>query len=162
MCDKHTYAAIKDQLPGEPAEVLDELVRQGALRMLTVALEAEVAAYVEYHRSERDEVGHALVVRNGRAGERNVATGAGVLQIRAPRVHDRRTDQKFTSAILPPYMRRSPRLEEALPVLYLRGLSTGDFSEPLEALLGPEAAGFSATTICRLLKWHCYAFFSNT
>jgi putative transposase len=150
MCDKHTYSEIVDQLPGDPAEVLDELVREGAQRMLMAALEAEVAEYIERHQTERDGVGHALVVRNGRAGERKVATGAGVLEIRAPRVHDRRPDQRFTSAILPPYMRRSPRLEEALPVLYLRGLSTGDFAPALEVLLGQSARGFSATTITRL------------
>ena len=97
--------------------------------------------------------GHALVVRNGKSHhERTVQLGAGSIKIRAPRVDDRRPEHRFTSKILPPYMRRSPRLEEALPVLYLRGLSTGDFSEALEALLGPEAAGFSATTITRLLK----------
>ena len=150
MCDKHTYAEIKDQLPGKPADVLDEVVRLGAQRMLMATLEAEVAEYIERHRFERDEVGHALVVRNGKAVERKVATGAGVLELRAPRVHDRRTGEQFTSAILPPYMRRSPRLEEALPVLYLRGLSTGDFGPALEVLLGEAARGFSATTITRL------------
>ncbi len=150
MFGKDTYSEIVDQLPAEAGEVLDEVVRQGAQRMLMAALEAEVAHYVERHRSERDEVGHALVVRNGRAAERKVATGAGVLEIRAPRVHDRRSGQHFTSAVLPPYMRRSPRLEEALPVLYLRGLSTGDFGPALEVLLGQSARGFSATTITRL------------
>jgi len=77
---------------------------------------------------------------------------AGPITVSTPRVNDRRPDQHFSSRILPPYMRRSPRLEEALPTLYLRGLSTGDFSEVLGVLLGPEAAGFSATTITRLLK----------
>ena len=93
------------------------------------------------------------MVRNGKSHhERTVQMGAGSIQIRAPRVNDRRPDHRFTSHILPPYMRRSPRLDEALPVLYLRGLSTGDFSEALETLLGPQATGFSATTITRLLK----------
>lgn len=132
---------------------LDELAREGARRMIAAALEAEVEEYVQSLRHLRDQQGHALVVRNGKSHhERTVNLGAGTIKMKAPRVDDRRPDHRFTSQILPPYMRRSPRLEEALPVLYLRGLSTGDFSEALKALLGPEAAGFSATTITRLLK----------
>jgi len=120
--------------------------------MILAALELEVDQYIQKLCHLRDESGHAMVVRNGRAQERTVQLGAGPVKVRAPRMNDRRLDHRFTSKILPPYMRRSPRLEEALPVLYLRGLSTGDFSEALEVLLGPEAAGFSATTITRLLK----------
>ena len=132
---------------------LDELAREGARRMIAAALEAEVEEYVEALRHLRDEKGHALVVRNGKSHhERTVQLGAGRSRFSAPRVNDRRPEVRFTSEILPPYMRRSPRLEEALPVLYLEGLSTGDFAEALEALLGPKAAGFSATTITRLLK----------
>ena len=131
---------------------LDELVRAGAQRMLKVALEAEVEAYIEQHTRERDEKGHALVVRNGKARGRTIQTGAGSLPIAAPRVYDRRPGKRFTSKILPAYMRRAPQLETALPVLYLRGLSTNDFRPALAALLGEEAvAGFSATTITRLL-----------
>ena len=131
---------------------LDELVRAGAQRMLKVALEAEVEAYIEQHTQKRDEKGHALVVRNGKARERTIQTGAGSLPITAPRVYDRRPGTRFTSKILPAYMRRAPQLETALPVLYLRGLSTNDFRPALAALLGEEAvAGFSATTITRLL-----------
>jgi len=131
---------------------LDELVRAGAQRMLKVALEAEVEAYIEQHTRERDEKGHALVVRNGKSRERTIQTGAGSLPITAPRVYDRRPGRRFTSKILPAYMRRAPQLETALPVLYLRGLSTNDFRPALAALLGEEAvAGFSATTITRLL-----------
>ena len=130
---------------------LDELAREGARRMILEALELEVEQYLRELRHVRDEQGHAMVVRNGKSHhERTVHLGAGPVRIRAPRVNDRRSQHKFTSKILPPYMRRSPRLEEALPVLYLRGLSTGDFSEALEALLGPEAAGFSATSMARL------------
>jgi len=120
--------------------------------MILAALELEVEQYVQALRHVRDELDHATVVRNGHARERTVQVGAGPIKLRAPRVDDRRPDHQFTSKILPPYMRRSPRLEEALPVLYLRGLSTGDFSEALKALLGPEAAGFSASTVTRLLK----------
>jgi putative transposase len=141
---------------GQTAEItqtLDELAREGARRMIAAALEAEVEQYVEALRPLRDENGYALVVRNGTSHhERTVQMGAGSVKIRAPRVDDRRPEHRFTSKLLPPYMRRSPRLEEAVPVLYLKGLSTGDFSEALEALLGSEVAGFSATTITRLLR----------
>ena len=137
----------------EIAQSLDELARQGARRMIAAALELEAEQYVQALRPLRDDQGHALVVRNGTSHhERTVQLGAGSIKFQTPRVNDRRPDYRFTSKILPPYMRRSPRLDEALPVLYLRGLSTGDFSEALEALLGPEATGFSATTITRLLK----------
>ena len=100
----------------------------------------------------RNKRGHALVVRNGKANERTLMLGAGAVKIQAPRVHDRRPGHRFSSKILPPYMRRSPRLEEALPILYLRGFSTGDFSEALEVLLGSEATGLSVTTISRLIR----------
>ena len=132
---------------------MDELAREGARRMIAAALEVEVEQYVESLRHLRDENGHALVVRNGKSHhERTVHMGAGSIKVQAPRVDDRRPEHTFTSKILPPYMRRSPRLEEAVPVLYLRGLSTGDFSEALQALLGSAASGFSATTVTRLLK----------
>ena len=136
----------------ETMQSLDELARVGARQMILAALELEVEQHLQSLRHRRDEQGHAMVVRNGKAQQRTVHLGAGTIKVRAPRVNDRRADHRFTSKILPPYMRRSPRLEEALPVLYLRGLSTGDFSEALEALLGPEAAGFSAGTITRLLQ----------
>lgn len=148
---KLTTSEAEEQAP-EITQSLDELAREGARRMILAALELEVEHYMQALRHLRDEQGHAMVVRNGKARQRTVHLGAGSMKIRAPRVNDRRPDRRFTSKILPPYMRRSPRLEEALPVLYLRGLSTGDFSEALEALIGPEAAGFSATTITRVLK----------
>ena len=148
---KLTTNDAEEQAP-EITQSLDELAREGARRMILAALELEVEHYMQALRHLRDEQGHAMVVRNGKARQRTVHLGAGSMKIRAPRVNDRRPDRRFTSKILPPYMRRSPRLEEALPVLYLRGLSTGDFSEALEALIGPQAAGFSATTITRLLK----------
>ena len=136
----------------ELSQSLDELAREGARRMIAEALRLEADEYVERLHHLRDGCGHALVVRNGKARERTVQLGAGSVKIRAPRVDDRRSEERFSSRILPPYMRRSPRLEEVLPVLYLRGLSTGDFSEALPVLLGPEAAGLSASTITRLLK----------
>jgi transposase-like protein len=136
------------------AETLDGIARAGAEVMLRQALEMEVAAYLERHQT-RDGRGHALVVRNGKARARQVTCGAGTLTVEAPRVNDRRVDaqgqrQRFTSRILPPYMRRSPKVAEVLPVLYLRGLSTGDFREALPILLGEEAAGLSPTNIARL------------
>ena len=103
----------------------------------------------------RDENGRATVVRNGKARPRKVTLGSGTVEVRAPRVDDRRRDEsgerhRFRSAILPPYMRRSPKVSEVLPILYLRGLSTGDFKPALTALLGEEASGLSATAITRM------------
>jgi len=140
---------------GEELLLLDEIAREGARRMLIAALKTEVDDYVKRYRGERDEQGHALVVRNGHARTRKLTLGAGTVELRAPRVADRRRDeqghrQRFTSHILPPYMRRSPKVAEVLPILYLRGLSTGDFRPALEGLLGEEAAGLSSTTIARL------------
>lgn len=135
----------------EPGMDLDGLAREGARRMIAAAMEAEVAEYVARHRGERDGAGRALVVRNGRARPRKVTLGAGTVEIKAPRVHDGREGEKFTSRILPPYMRRSPKVAETLPILYLRGLSTGDFRPALEGLLGEDAAGLSAANITRLL-----------
>jgi putative transposase len=140
---------------GEEFSLLDEIARQGARRMLIEALKAEADDYIERHRRERDEQGHALVVRNGRGRSRQLTVGAGTVELRAPRVDDRRRDEhgrrpRFTSHILPPYMRRSPKVTEVLPILYLRGLSTGDFRPALAALLGEDAAGLSPTTITRL------------
>ena len=134
---------------------LDELAREGARRMLVRALEAEVEEYIERHGEARDEKGHALVVRNGLARPRKVTTGAGTMEVRAPRVNDRRVNgagerERFSSQILPPYMRRSPKVAEVLPILYLQGLSTGDFREALPVLLGEDASGLSPTTITRL------------
>jgi transposase-like protein len=134
---------------------LDELARVGAQRMLRAALEAEVSTYVAAHREQRDAAGRALVVRNGHARTRKVTVGSGTIEVRPPRVNDQRVDdtgerQRFRSRILPPYMRRSPKVAEVLPILYLRGLSTGDFRAALPILLGEDATGLSPTTITRL------------
>ncbi len=135
---------------------LDELAREGARRLIAAALEAEVADYVERLRRERDADGRALVVRNGTARPRPVTLGAGTVEISAPRVNDRREidgeRQKFTSRILPPYVRRSPKVAEVLPLLYLHGLSTGDFRAVLPVLLGEDAAGLSPAAITRLTQ----------
>jgi transposase-like protein len=149
MCNNTTFSkTIRDEIHLS----LDELARRGAQRMLALALQTEVDEYIRRHESERDENGHARVVRNGCSQGRTIQCGAGELKIQAPRVNDKRPNHHFTSSILPPYMRKSPRLEEAVPILYLRGLSTGDFGPALAALLGEEAlAGFSSTTVTRLL-----------
>ena len=137
---------------------LDELAREGARRMIAAALRAEADEYVERFSDEVDEDGHRIVVRNGRARERKVTVGSGTIPVRAPRVNDKRVDeetgerQRFSSRILPAYARRSPKVGEVIPILYLRGLSTGDFRPALEGLLGEDAAGLSATTVSRLCK----------
>ena len=144
------------ELPsGTSGDVLTEILRDGARDMLTKAIEAEVRTYVEAHANLRDAQGHRLVVRNGHKPERELQTGVGPVKVRQPRVNDRRTDEsgqriRFTSAILPPYLRRTQSIEELIPWLYLKGISTGDFSEALVALLGPEAPGLSPSTVVRL------------
>src|SRR3954451_4878094 len=137
---------------------LDELAREGARRMIATALEAEVADYIERFAEERDADGKRLVVRNGRARERKLTVGSGTVAVRAPRINDKRMDeqtgerQKFSSKLLPAYARRSPKVNDVLLVLYLRGLSTGDSRPALEQLLGQNAAGLSPSTISRLCK----------
>ena len=130
--------------------VLDEVLRAGARQMLGAAIENEVAEYIQKHAGLMDEAGRRLLTRNGHLPERDLVTGIGPVRIRQPRVDDRRRGQRFTSRILPPYMRRVPSIDALIPCLYLKGISTGDFSEALEAILGPQAKGLSATNIVRL------------
>ena len=135
--------------------MLDEIVRDGARQMLAAALQAEVAAYIEAFADQLDENGHRLVVRNGFHEPREVTTAAGAVPVRQPRVNDKRTDEvtgkrkRFASAILPAWARKSPKVAEVLPLLYLHGLSSGDFGPALEQFLG-SAAGLSASTITQL------------
>src|SRR3954453_6963862 len=134
-------------------DVLTEVLRDGARRMLAQAVEAEAAAWIQAHADLKDEAGRQQVVRNGHLPERTLQTGLGPIEVRQPRVRDRRPADRreaFTSAILPPYLRKTRSLEELIPWLYLKGVSTGDFSEALQAILGPDAPGLSATTITRL------------
>ncbi len=134
-------------------DVLIEVLRDGARRMLAQAVEAEVAAWIDHHAHLKDDAGRQQVVRNGHLPQRTIQTGIGPIEVQQPRVRDRRSaDQReaFTSAILPPYLRKTRSLEGLIPWLYLKGLSTGDFSEALQALLGPEAPRLSATTVTRL------------
>lgn len=140
--------------PAEPEELsidLDELCRIAATHMLALALEAERRAYLDAHADVVDASGLRTVVGNGHARAREVMTGAGMVEVAAPRVDDRREGERFASAILPPYMRRSPKVAEVLPLLYLRGLSTSDFAPALSAFFGSDA-GLSASTVQRLTE----------
>ena len=132
------------------ADALTEVLRCGARELLQQAVEAEVAEFVARHRELRDERDRQRIVRNGYKPERSIQTGIGEVPVKAPRVRDRGGAIKFQSSILPAYLRRSKSLEELLPWLYLKGLSTGDFSSALTALLGQDAPGLSAATIGRL------------
>jgi putative transposase len=135
--------------------LIDEIVREGARRMLAAALEAEVDAYIAELAEVKDERGRRLVVRNGHHQPRNVTTAAGTVEVKAPRVNDKRIDEetgerkRFSSAILPPWARKSPKISEVLPLLYLHGLSSGDFVPALEQFLG-SSAGLSPATVTRL------------
>jgi putative transposase len=147
----------EDSTTPSGSSLLDEIVREGARRMLAAALEAEVNAYIAELADERDDKGRRLVVRNGHHQPRKVTTAAGVVEVKAPRVNDKRVDEatgerkRFSSAILPPWCRKSPKISEALPLLYLHGLSSGDFVPALEQFLG-SSAGLSPATVTRLTQ----------
>jgi transposase-like protein len=139
-------------LPSEK-DVLTDVLRLGAQRLLAQAIQAEVDDYLAARQDLRDAAGRRQVVRNGSLPGRTITTGVGPVQVQQPRVRDRRPAgqrEKFSSALLPPYLRKTKSLEELIPWLYLKGVSTGDFSEALAALLGPDAPGLSATTVTRL------------
>ena len=141
----------------EARDVLTEILHRGAQQMLAAAIENEVAEYIDAHVHARDANGQRLVVRNGHTPTRSILTGLGPVEVTRPRVNDKRTDaegnrMRFTSAILPPYLRRTQAIDELVPWLYLKGISTGDFPEALGALLGPAVEGLSATNICRLKR----------
>ena len=146
---------VEEAADAELSTTLDELVAEGARRMLAAALEAEVDAYVTALCDKRDDHGHRLVVRNGHAVARSLVTGAGPIEVRAPRVDDRRVDEltgermRFRSSILPPWARKSPKVAEVLPLMYLHGMSSGDFVPALEEFFG-SAAGLSASVVTRL------------
>ena len=148
-------------------DILTDVLRDGAQRLLGQAIEAEVASWIESHSQLVDEDDHRLVVRNGHMPTRSILTGVGTVQVRRGRVHDRRivgenelgesidadgqAIERFRSKILPPYLRKTKSMEELIPWLYLKGISTGGFTEALQALLGPSATGLSPTTITRLI-----------
>jgi len=139
---------------GESTSVIDDIVREGARRMLAEALQAEVDDYIAGFTAERDERGRRLVVRNGSHQPREVLTSAGAVEVTVPRINDKRIDPdtgeraKFSSAILPPWCRKTPKINEVLPLLYLHGLSTSDFGPALGQFLG-SSAGLSSSVITR-------------
>src|SRR6266568_8600777 len=141
----------------QESSVIDQIVRQGARQMLAAALQAEVDAYIAQFTGERDEDGRRLVVRNGTAEPRTVLTSAGAVEVTAPRVNDKRTDpgtggrMRFSSAILPPWARKTPQVTDVLPLLYLHGLSSGDFAPALGQFLG-SPAGLSSSVITKLTE----------
>jgi len=136
-------------------DVLTDILREGAQQMLATAIEAEATEWINGHSHLTDETGHRQVVRNGYHNKRKITTGLGLLEVEQPRVHDRRPEgerEKFTSKILPPYLRKTRSIEELIPWLYLKGISTGDMNEALQSLLGAECPGLSASTVTTLKK----------
>ena len=144
---------VKFRADFESRSPLDELIREGARRMLQAAIDPEVDDFLAKHSGRRDEQGRRLVVRNGSLPEREILTGAGKLPVRQPRVRDRSSGDDrvwFSPQVLPPYLKRTNSIEELIPWLYLKGISTGDFSEALQALVGERAKGLSANVVVRL------------
>jgi putative transposase len=142
----------KRQQEQNTKSLLEQILQEGARRLLQAAIEHEVAEYVEGCKDLKDELGHRMVVKNGKARERTIVTGIGPISIQQQRVNDKREESSFTSAILPRYLRRIPSLDNLIPTLYLKGISTGDFTEALEAILGENAKGLSASTVVRLKR----------
>lgn len=138
-------------------DLLTDILRKGSQKLLAAAVEAEIDAYIEQFKDLKDAQGRQRIIRNGYNPEREIQTGIGQIKVRVPRSRDRQSEGetiRFTSSILPPYLRRARSIEELLPWLYLKGISTGDFKDALEALLGKDAPGLSGNTICRLkTKW---------
>ena len=133
---------------------ITEILRQGARRLLAQALETEIEVFINQYKELKDELGRQRIVRNGHLPERDIQTGIGAVPVKAPRIRDRHARPskriKFSSSILPPYLRKTRSMEHLIPWLYLKGVSTGDFTDALSALVGKDAPGLSATTISRL------------
>lgn len=144
--------AISSVRPEEVRLTLDDIAREGARRMLIEALNAEVSEYIDKHKNLLDDDGHRMVVRHGKAETRKVTIGSGTIEVQAPRVKDRRPGERYSSQILPAYMRKSPKVENLLPILYLKGLSTSDFQSALADLLGEGVTGLSPSSIVALKK----------
>ena len=141
--------SLEERVKDEAKSYLEEILSEGARKLLQTAIENEVAEYLEEHRERRTDKGQRAIVRNGRHPERELVSGIGPIKVRQPRIRHR-DGQKFSSAILPPYMRRVPSIDALIPALYLKGISTGDFTEALTAILGEKASGLSATNVVRL------------
>ena len=150
MSNDNVFALKNPAVPNVVHDALTVVLQEGARTLLAQAIEAEVTEFLARHSNKRDAVGHQRLVRNGYLPERTIQTGIGDVVVKAPRVRDRAGQLRFSSAILPPYLRRTKTIEELLPWLYLKGISTGGFSEALGALLGRDAPGLSAGTISRL------------
>ena len=146
------FVLPQDKNPSEIStrSALEEVLRNGAKRLLQEAVENEVVEYVQLFKELKDEMNRRVVTRNGYLPERDVLTGLGAIHVLQPRVRDNREDSSFSSKILPKYKRRTPSLEAAIPELYLRGISTNNFPGALAALLGENAAGLSATNVTRM------------
>ena len=150
MNNDNVFELKNPGVANEVRDALSEVLREGARALLSHAIEAEVAEYLARHRDQKDSAGRARLVRNGYLPQRTIQTGIGDVLVKAPRVRDRIGRLHFSSSILPRYLRRTKTIEELLPWLYLKGISTGGFSEALAALLGRDAPGLSAGTISRL------------
>ena len=151
MTDTNVFALVQ---PGTFTDRLTDVLRDGARALLARAAEAEVAGFLAEHADKRTDDGRQRLVRHGHLPKRSIMTGIGAVEVCVPRVRDRHSGAddriRFSSAILPPYARRSKSLEVLIPILYLKGISTGDFAEALSALLGSNAGGLSASTVARL------------
>lgn len=155
---KDTVVSIEE--PNEVQDPLTEVLRRGAKKLIAEAVQAELEELLGEYEDQRDGQGRQRLVRHGYLPKREIQTGIGGIEVRIPRIKDRGTGEqseevvRFRSSLVPPYLRRSKKVEELLPLLYLKGISTGDFSEALSALLGPDAPGLSPKTISRLKqKW---------
>ncbi len=154
---KHDNVIQLEKPESITTDLLTEILRKGSQKLLAAAVEAEIEAHLEDYKNLKDDQGRQRITRNGYNPEREIQTGIGQIKVKVPRSRDKQPDGepiRFRSSILPPYLRKTRSIEELLPWLYLKGISTGDFSEALEALLGKDAPGLSATTIGRLkTKW---------
>ena len=151
----HDTTEISFKKDPEMWSLMEKILRDGARKMLQQALENEVAEYLDKHSQVKDEFGHKIVVRNGYNPERTIVTGIGQFEVKAPRVDDRKlpeNEERFTSAILPKYLRKIPSIDNLLPILYLKGLSTNSFQDALSSILGEGAKGLSASNIVKLKK----------
>ena len=146
---ENKVVSLDERAKDEHKPFLEQLLQEGARKLLQAAIENEVIEYIQFHKNRRDENGQRLVVRNGHLPDRELVSGVGPIPIRQPRVRHRDKGH-FSSAILPKYMRRAPSVDALLPALYLKGISTGDFLEALTAILGEGASGLSASNIVRL------------
>jgi putative transposase len=149
QCQRIRVVSLEERAKDEQKPFLEQLLQEGARKLLQAAIENEVTEYIQFHKDRRDENGQRLVVRNGHLPERELVSGVGPIPVRQPRVRHR-DEGRFTSAILPKYMRRAPSIDALLPALYLKGISTGDFLEALTAILGDRASGLSASNIVSL------------